>query len=102
MLFNSFPFLLFFLALYLLLRVTPKRCVAPLLLGGSLLFYAAWHPVYLILLLAEVGANYLLMRWMLRSKSPEKFLGLSIVLTLSVLAWFKYSALAIETALPIR
>ncbi len=101
MLFNSFPFMVFFFVLYLVLRATPRRFIAPTLLGASLLFYAAWHPVYLLLLLAEVAANYLLMRWMLRSQNPRAPLVLSIVLTMGVLAWFKYSALAVETALPI-
>jgi len=101
MLFNSFPFCIFFLVLFLLIKSMPQRWVMPILLGASLLFYAAWHPVYLLLLLAEVVANYLLMRWMLRSKSPKAVLAISIVLTLGVLAWFKYSALAIETMLPL-
>jgi len=86
MLFNSFPFVLFFVVLYGLVRVTPRRFIAPLLLAASLLFYTAWHPVYLLLLLAEAAANYALMRWMLRSRHSAALLGASIVLTLGVLA----------------
>jgi alginate O-acetyltransferase complex protein AlgI len=101
MLFNSLPFAVFFALLYLLLRLAPRRMEARLLLGASLLFYTMWHPAYLVLLGVEAGVNYLfLRRIVLRGRSRALLAG-SIVFTLGLLGWFKYSALTIRTLAPI-
>ena len=101
MIFNSFPFVVFFLLLFLLVRSMPHRHVVPIVLAGSLLFYTAWYPVYILLLLIDVLVNYLLMRKMLRSPSSKFFLTISITFTLAVLAWFKYSTLVVDTISPL-
>jgi alginate O-acetyltransferase complex protein AlgI len=101
MLFNSIPFAIFFALLLLLLRITPTRARVHVLLGASLLFYAPWIPSYVLLLLGTLGVNYLLVLAMLRSRHPRRFVIVSIALTLSLLAVFKYAAFAIEASAPI-
>ncbi len=101
MLFNSFQFFLFACVVLLLFRTLPPRWRNPLLLAASLLFYTLWIPSYLLLLLADIGVNYALMRAMTRSARPRAYLLISIVFTLGLLAVFKYTALAVETLAPL-
>ena len=101
MLFNSLPFAVFLVAICLLLRALPPRSRPSLLLVASLLFYAFWIPVYLLLLVFEIAVNYALLRGMLRSPRPRLWLTTSIVFSLGLLAVFKYAAFAIATAAPL-
>jgi len=101
MLFNSLPFAVFLVTICLLLRALPPRSRPSLLLIASLLFYALWIPVYLLLLLFEIAVNYALLRGMLRSPRPRLWLTTSIVFSLGLLAVFKYTAFAIATAAPL-
>ena len=101
MLFNSLPFAVFLVTICLLLRALPPRGRPSLLLIASLLFYALWIPVYLMLLLFEIAVNYALLRGMLRSPRPRLWLTTSIVFSLGLLAVFKYAAFAITTAAPL-
>jgi alginate O-acetyltransferase complex protein AlgI len=101
MLFNT-PQFAVFLALVLALHYgLPRRFRASVLLGASLLFYSVWVPVYLLLLAAEIGVNYALLRGMLRSHRPRLFLIASCVFTLGLLAWFKYAAMIVQSVLPV-
>jgi len=101
MLFNSLPFAVFLIAICLLLRAAPARSRPSLLLVASLLFYALWIPVYLLLLLFEIAVNYALLRGMLRSPRPRLWLTASIVFSLGLLACFKYAAFAVGAAAPL-
>jgi alginate O-acetyltransferase complex protein AlgI len=101
MLFNSLPFTVFFALLYCGYRVAPPRSRHGLLLAASLVFYAMWQPSYLLLLLLVVAVNYALLHGMLRGGGGRLWLAASAVFTLGLLAFFKYTAMAIETALPL-
>jgi len=101
MLFNSFPFLIFFAAFLLAYRVAPRRARIPLLLAASLLFYALWVPAYLLLLLFEIGVNWLLLRAIARGPRPRIALAASIAFTLSLLAYFKYAAFLVASVSPL-
>jgi alginate O-acetyltransferase complex protein AlgI len=101
MLFNSFQFAAFFVMLLLVLRLTPHAARVHVLLVASLSFYTLWIPSYALLLLGTLGVNYVLLLQMQRSDDRRRYLVYSIVFTLSLLALFKYAALAIETALPV-
>lgn len=101
MLFNSFPFALFFGVCFASFTLAGPRYRGAILLGASLMFYGLWIPSYLVLLLGTLGANYLCVVAMERSTRPRLYLVLSIVLTLSVLAVFKYAAFALELSLPL-
>jgi alginate O-acetyltransferase complex protein AlgI len=101
MLFNSFEFAIFYLALLAVLRAVPWGARVHVLLGASLLFYTLWIPSYLLLLLGTLAVNYALLRAMMRSSKPRRYLIASIVFTLGLLFVFKYAALAVETVAPL-
>jgi D-alanyl-lipoteichoic acid acyltransferase DltB (MBOAT superfamily) len=99
--FNSVQFGLFFLAVLGVLRLVPGAARLRVLLGASLLFYSLWIPRFLLLLLATLALNYALVRRMQRSANPRHYLIASIASTLGLLAIFKYSRLAYDTAFPL-
>jgi alginate O-acetyltransferase complex protein AlgI len=101
MLFNTQQFAIFFCAVLILYWGAPKRARNGVLLAASILFYGLWIPSYLLLLFADIGVNYGLLRIMVRSSRPRLPLTLSIVFTLSMLAYFKYAALLVESLLPV-
>jgi alginate O-acetyltransferase complex protein AlgI len=102
MLFNTAQFGLFLIAVLLLLRLWPGlRWRNGVLLAASLLFYSLWTPAYLLLLLGELLVNYALLRAICASRWPRLALAASVVFTLGLLGFFKYAALAVETALPL-
>ena len=100
MLFNSAPFAVFFAVTYAAF-VLAKRRKEGVLLVASLVFYAMWVPTYLALLAGLLGASYALVRRMATSTRPKPWLVANIVLSLSVLATFKYGAFAVELAAPL-
>jgi D-alanyl-lipoteichoic acid acyltransferase DltB (MBOAT superfamily) len=103
MLFNSFPFGIFFAAVFIAASAIPRRHKAALLLAASLVFYGLWSPIFLPLLLGTIAVNHLLARKMATSVHRRTYLVLSVVVTLSLLAFFKYAAFAVglvRTALP--
>jgi alginate O-acetyltransferase complex protein AlgI len=103
MLFNSFPFGIFFAVVFVALSAIPRRHKAALLLTASLVFYALWSPVFVPLLFGTISINYLFARRMTTSARARTYLVLSIVVTLALLAFFKYATFAVglvRTALP--
>jgi D-alanyl-lipoteichoic acid acyltransferase DltB (MBOAT superfamily) len=100
MLFNTLQFALFFAAVLLVYSSLPPSQRNRFLLCASLLFYTLWIPAYLLLLVADICVNYALLRAMVRSARPRLFLACSIVFTLGLLAFFKYAAFLVESALP--
>lgn len=101
MLFNSLPFVLYFMAIYFLYRALPASQRNGLLLTGSLVFYTLWIPSYVVLLLADIAINYALLQAMQRSSTPRRYMVLSVCFTLGLLGVFKYAALAVETLSPL-
>ncbi|HEX4340233.1 MAG TPA: MBOAT family O-acyltransferase [Polyangiaceae bacterium] len=101
MLFNSFPFALFFAITYAVFVLSPVRRRERVLLAASLVFYGLWVPTYFVLLLVMLGASYVLVRRMVTSPRPKAWLTANIVFSLSVLAAFKYSAFAVQLASPL-
>lgn len=97
MLFNTLSFWLFFLVTFALFLGAGKERRLQVLLLASLGFYMVWLPAYLLLLLAELGACYWLLRRIVSSDRPRVYLVASVVLALGVLAWFKYAAFAIAS-----
>lgn len=72
MLFNSLSFLVFFVAVYAIfwtLPTWPQR--KWLLLAVSYLFYAAWNPPYIALLLLSTSADWWLARLIGRSDNSS-------------------------------
>ena len=95
MLFSSIPFLYYFLPIVLILYfVAPKTLKNPVLLVSSLVFYGWGEPKYVFLMLATVLAGYVfgLLIDKFRGKVLSKvFMIISVLLSLSGLAYFKYA-----------
>ncbi|MCC6487860.1 MAG: MBOAT family protein [Candidatus Hydrogenedentes bacterium] len=97
MLFHTWTFALFFLVAYpvhLALRHTRFR--SHWLLLVSYVFYGAWNPLYLLLIVYSTWIDYACVNRM--SKSPRKkfWLGVSILNNLGLLGFYKYAGFATE------
>ena len=101
MLFNSIPFLVFFTVVFVAHRLAPVRHRGGVLLAASMIFYGMWIPIYLLLFIAVLVVNYVLLRGMVRSGCPRRWLTASVVFSLGVLAYFKYAAFIVSSLLPI-
>ena len=100
MLFNSLTFLIFFVSVFCLHRLIPgwnrKKL---LLLAASYLFYAAWNPPYVAILLFSTTLDWWLARCIWKSVDGRRrrlLLVLSLVSNLSLLAFFKYGNFLLE------
>src|SRR3984957_18913823 len=100
MVFNSLSFLVFFavnVALFLLpLPWTIKKIN---LLIASYLFYAAWSPPFVVLLMLSAVIDFVLARMIGDSQSPplrRLLLVGSLTVNLGLLAAFKYGAFIVE------
>src|SRR6185295_4002217 len=95
MLFSSYAFLFQFLPATALAfaaaRLHSPRAGVMVLAGASLIFYGAWKPAYLLLLLASIGVNF----WLgLKMEDPLRRRGigtLGVALNLAALCYFKYT-----------
>jgi alginate O-acetyltransferase complex protein AlgI len=95
MLFNSHIFLLLFLPAALLLwwQPLPTRARLLLLAGASYVFYAYWDWRFAFLMLGTTVVDYLAGRAIYASqeqKTKQRWLVLSLVFNLGMLAFFKY------------
>lgn len=102
MVFSSIPFLFFFLPFCLLLYyAVPFSWKNKVLLVFSLIFYAWGEPVYILLMLFAAGVDYgnarLMTRYGTTTGRRRFFLCCSVVINLSVLAFFKYADFLIQT-----
>ena len=100
MLFNSLTFLVFFVIVFALHRLIPgwdrKKL---LLLVASYLFYAAWNPPYVLILLFSTTLDWWLARLIWQNEDgPRRRLLLitSLVSNLSLLGFFKYGGFLLE------
>jgi len=93
MIFSSFEFIYLFLpAVYLgflWLRRGDEKLVVWWLFGASAVFYAAWAPIHLPLLLGSIAVNYMIHRALLVWREPF-LLQMGVAANLAVLGWFKY------------
>ena len=101
MLFSSYAFLFQFLPATVLAfaaarRHSPRAGIM-VLAGASLLFYGAWRPVYLLLLIASVGVNYGLGLRMADPKRRRAIGGFGVTLNLALLCYFKYTNFIFES-----
>jgi len=97
MIFSSFTFIVFFIALLgLYYHATNVSQRSSILLAGSIIFYASWEPVYLILLASSLFVNHRIYLRLLSSPS-RMWLIVGIAINLLVLGAFKYTGLLFET-----
>jgi D-alanyl-lipoteichoic acid acyltransferase DltB (MBOAT superfamily) len=101
MVFSSPTFLLFFAVLLLFYAgARSYRERAAVVLVGSLVFYASWKPVYLVLLVVSVSLNYLMYSALSATRS-KGLLVAGLVLNLGFLGVVKYLGMALESLLGI-
>lgn len=92
MLFNSFGFLLFFPVVTVVFFLLPHRWRWLHLLLASCVFYMAFIPAYLLILVFTIGIDYgagILIE-QARGSQRKFYLAMSLVANLGVLAVFKY------------
>jgi D-alanyl-lipoteichoic acid acyltransferase DltB (MBOAT superfamily) len=82
------------LAVYNRARSIEQR--ATVLLVGSILFYASWEPIYLLLLGCSLAINHRIYLHILNTRS-RLWLITGIIINLAVLGIFKYIGLIYET-----
>jgi D-alanyl-lipoteichoic acid acyltransferase DltB (MBOAT superfamily) len=100
MLFSSYAFVFIFLPAVALgfaaARRHSVRAGIMVLAASSLIFYAAWKPIFLILLIGSIAANFAIGLAMERT-GRRQLLGLSgVALNLIVLAYFKYAEFIVD------
>jgi D-alanyl-lipoteichoic acid acyltransferase DltB (MBOAT superfamily) len=91
-LFHTWTFALFFLVVYpvhLILRHT--RFYSHWLLAASYVFYGAWNPLYLLLIVYSTLLDYVVVLLMARSTWRRTWLAVSVVNNLGLLGFFKYA-----------
>jgi D-alanyl-lipoteichoic acid acyltransferase DltB (MBOAT superfamily) len=102
MLFNTPAFLVFFLVFYVVFHLLLKGNDAKLILicTGSLFFYGTWNIRFVPILLGTGLVDFYLARMIAREEVPlrkRNLLTLSVVMNLSVLAFFKYTDFALAS-----
>jgi alginate O-acetyltransferase complex protein AlgI len=100
MLFQSPEFLFLFLPAVLaglgLLRMLGwRRGIVAWLIVSSIVFYARWEPVFVLLILGSTTANYGFGRWLgvpgeVRRVRRSSILALGLAFNLTILGYFKY------------
>jgi len=95
MTFDSLTFALFIVALWALVGLTGNWRVRKLeLLAASYLFYAAWNPVFIWLLVVSTVVDWTAAKHLHASVNPghrKAWLVLSVAVNLGLLSWFKYA-----------
>jgi D-alanyl-lipoteichoic acid acyltransferase DltB (MBOAT superfamily) len=94
MTFNSLNYVVFFAVVFLLYQI-PKswRNQKLLLLGASYLFYSAWNPPFVFLLMISTLVDWFSARWIYAAQSDRRrraLLWLSLTANLGFLGYFKY------------
>src|SRR5438067_8706651 len=93
MLFNSLSFLVFFLIVSILYFALPHRFRWMLLLGASCFFYMCFIPIYILILAATIGVDYVAGILIERTPNPAQkkaYLMTSIMSVCAFLFIFKY------------
>ena len=92
MLFNSAAFAVFFPLVVLLHFGLPRAGRVPLLLAAGTVFYGAFIPGYLVVLLVLIVVDYVAGRWIEASSGRTRLLVLmmSLAANLGILFFFKY------------
>jgi alginate O-acetyltransferase complex protein AlgI len=95
MLFSSYSFLLQFLPAVVLgfaaARLHSPRGGVLVLVCASMFFYGAWRPVYLLLLIASIAANFVLGLMMEDPLRRQRVGTIGVALNLALLCYFKYT-----------
>ncbi len=106
MLFNSFTFVVFFVATYVLYWASRHRLGVQnfLLLVASYVFYGAWDWRFLSLLMVSTAVDYTVGLQLHEARSPGRrkmLLGISLAANLGLLGFFKYFGFFAENLVPL-
>ena len=105
MTFDSLTFVVFLAAIfggYWSVRSWTARKI--FLLAASYLFYAAWNPFFVLLIIATTGFDWLASHWMDRAQHPsyrKAILASSIAINLGALGFFKYAQFFSDNAVDL-
>lgn len=97
--FNSLTFVVFAIVVALHNAPLPWRAKKFNLLIASYLFYAAWNPPFVILLLISTMVDWKAAQWIHGAKTEARrklFLVLSLAVNLGFLGFFKYGGFLLE------
>lgn len=100
MVFNSVEFLIFFVLVVSIYFLLPYKFRWLFLLLSSCIFYMAWNPVYILLLLFSSAINYYMSLKISISKDKNKkksYLVMALGISLGILFIFKYLTLVNDT-----
>ncbi|MCL2462651.1 MAG: MBOAT family protein [Defluviitaleaceae bacterium] len=94
MLFNSLIYIVFFIIVLVIYYILPHRLRWVMLLIASLVFYMAWIPQYVLLILFDAFVGYIMAILIARAgdnrKKKKLFLVFALVSTFGILFFFKY------------
>ena len=98
MLFNSLLFVVFFAVVLLLHNLIGNWTARKgMLLAASYLFYATWNPPFILLLWISTAVDWWVGRRLGASQGKSKaLLGVSLVVNLGLLSYFKYGGFLLE------
>lgn len=101
MIFNSLTFLVFFAAVLLLYALPLKwKTHKVILLLASYLFYMAWNPPFVLLLLISTGVDWWAAKRIAAAESVRArrlFLACSLGVNLGFLGFFKYTPMLLDS-----
>jgi alginate O-acetyltransferase complex protein AlgI len=100
MLFNSLEFLIFFAVVFVLFFRIPYNKRWLFMLAASYIFYMSWSPKFIILIILSTVVDYyaaIKMGQQDTQQAKKKFLWLSLIVNLGMLASFKYLGFLDET-----
>ncbi len=105
MTFDSLTFVVFLALTFAAYWATPSWTARKVLvLVCSYVFYAAWNPFFVLLIIATTGFDWFAARWMDRAKVQSRrkaIMAASIVINLGALGFFKYAQFFADTAVDL-
>ena len=104
MLFNSFDFIVFFIIVAFGYFIIPYRVRWILLLAASCIFYMAWNPWLILLIVFTIATNYTAAMFIDANKSrriKKRALALAMIINFGLLFVFKYLGFMNSTMLSI-
>ena len=105
MLFNSLQFIFLYLPAtlllyYLIIKIGFRNQIFLFLVVASLIFYAAWNPPYVLLLVSSMGANYIFGAVIQKRYDSDQstlwVLSAGILANVAALFYFKYANFFID------
>jgi alginate O-acetyltransferase complex protein AlgI len=105
MTFDSLTFVVFLALTFAAYWATPSWTARKVLvLVCSYVFYAAWNPFFVLLIIATTGFDWFAARWMDRAKVQSRrkaIMAASIAINLGALGFFKYAQFFADTAVDL-